>query len=413
MLVPDMIAKSRKILMLSTDVQIDRRILLQADSLEEDGWNVTILAIHHGNVASISPDDSRVVRLGQDGVSPRKVSVLLSAYRILRRFLPMDGFLMRAARAFGWRFLVVQESFYLNMFLQDGLKNNADVVVSDDLPMLAVGRALADSFDAKLVYDSHELYCEQEISRSQRLRWERVERRYISSCDHVITVNSSIARELEKRYGIAGVAVIHNADRVEPLEVRSRYLHDYFDIPYEHYVLLLQGGFSEGRNLIVLVEGFSLVNTACIHLVFLGDGVLAEELRKRSVGALSGRLHIHQSVPQKDLLAITASADAGVIPYLATCLNNYYCTPNKLFEFIAAGLPVLGSDLPEIRRFIKGYSIGEVADFSSEHSIAGAIDDFFSDHLRLMGWKNRLLSVRQEVCWQKESEILKNIYRNL
>ncbi len=408
-----MITNSRRVLMLCTDLQIDRRILLQADSLEEDGWSVTILAIHRDSSASLPPDDSRVVRLGQPQAGIRKESLILSVYRILRRRLPLDGILMRAMRTFAWRFLIDQERFYLNLFLDEGLKHSAQVVVAHDLPMLAVGKKLADVFNAKLVYDSHELYCEQEISRAQKLRWERVERCYIGDCDQVITVNPSIARELQKRYDLEDVAVIHNADRVAPLEARSWYLHDYFNIPRQHRVLLLQGGFSEGRNLLELAQAFSLVTSPNVHLVFLGGGVLTERLHRIVADCPSGRLHLHPAVLQHELFAITASADAGVIPYLATCLNNYYCTPNKLFEFIAAGLPILGTDLPEVRRFIHGYDIGQVADFSSISSIAHAIDLFFKDEDLFLMWRHRLLSVREEVCWQKEGELLKNIYRKV
>ena len=48
----------------------------------------------------------------------------------------------------------------------------------------------------------------------------------------------------------------------------------------------------------------------------------------------------------------------AVVPYQATCLNNFICTPNKMFEYIAAGLPILANDLPEMRKFIAGYDIG-------------------------------------------------------
>lgn len=403
----------RRVLMLTNDRQIDRRILLQADSLEEAGWKVVILAMLLEQPAAL--DDPRVVRIGSvaEAVAGREGWVL-SAYARVRRWLPMNGALMRALKSLAWRFLVDHERFYLNLFLADGRRYPAEVVVAHDLPMLAVGRVLAAEFKARLVYDSHELYCEQEFSRSQQLSWARVERRHIHACDRVITVNPSIARELESRYGLPEVHVVLNAERVAELQERSRYLHDCFAIPYEQPVLLFQGGLSSGRNLTKLVEAMASLAAMPVHLVLLGDGRLMLRLQRLiRVRKLSARVHLHPAVAQHDLLAITASADAGIIPYQAICLNNLYCTPNKLFEFVAAGLPILASDLPELRRLIVGHSIGQVFDLSDTDKIADAIRDFFSDEPRIATWRANLRRVRQELCWQSEGQRLKAIYEAL
>ncbi|APC19593.1 hypothetical protein BLL42_28185 (plasmid) [Pseudomonas frederiksbergensis] len=319
---------------------------------------------------------------------------------------------MRLLKSFAWRFLVDQERFYLNLFLADGRQHVADIVVAHDLPMLAVGRALASEFGARLIYDSHELYSAQEFARGQRARWAKIERRYIHACDRVITVNPSIARELEARYGLTEVAVIHNAERIKPLGPRSWYLHECFGIPREHRVLLFQGGFSAGRNLLELVEAMLLLRDSGVHLVLLGDGQLADALQrliKRK--GLQSRVHLHPAVAQTQLLEVTAAADAGVIPYQAICLNNYYCTPNKLFEFIAAGLPILASDLPELRRLVEGNQIGCVGDLTTPLAMAKMIEQFFADELRQQCWRERLAVVRQELSWQREGENLKHLYR--
>lgn len=398
--------------MLCNDRQIDRRILLQADSLEEDGWQVRILAMP---LDSPEPEDPRVVRIGAHAeVRAGRESRVLSAYRLFRRWLPMNGHLMRMLKSFAWRFLVDQERFYLNLFLADARLLPGAVIVAHDLPMLAVGVALAEERGLPLVYDSHELYCEQEFSRGQQLNWAGIERKHIGRCDRIITVNPSIAGELQRRYGVTGVQVIHNAERVAPIQQRSRYLHDYFDIAHQRPVLLFQGGLSAGRNLEALIEAMAAPRIADVHLVLLGSGQLASRLQRLIVRfGLQSRVHLHPAVAQSELLDITRSADAGVIPYQPICLNNYYCTPNKLFEFIAAGLPILASDLPELRRLVHENGIGMVADLSSSRRIAGAVAEMFSDPLRIEGWRKHLLRVRQELSWQIEGEKLKQIYRAL
>ncbi|ROM15704.1 MULTISPECIES: glycosyltransferase [Pseudomonas] len=397
-------------LMLCNDRQIDRRILLQADSLEEDGWHVTILAMPLDDIAGT--EDPRVVRIGaQQESAARRENRVLHAYRIVRRHLPMNGRLMRFLKSLAWRFLVDQERFYLNLFLADGTRHPAQVVVAHDLPMLAVARQLAQESGARLVYDSHELYCEQEFSRGQQLSWAKIERKHIHACDRVITVNPSIAHELQERYGLAEVSVIHNAERIGPLQPKSAYLHQCFGVPVEHQILLFQGGFSAGRNLPELVEAMALLRSLPIHLVLLGGGQLTTSLQRLIARrGLQSRVHLHPAVPQARLLEITAAADAGVIPYQPICLNNYYCTPNKLFEFIAAGLPILGSDLPELRRLIEGHKIGHVTNLGSPQQIASAITNFFADEKRLQGWSERLTAVREELSWQRESQQLKQIY---
>jgi glycosyltransferase involved in cell wall biosynthesis len=402
-----------RVLMLCNDRQIDRRILLQADSLEEAGWQVTILAMPVDD--DVTEVDARVRRIGSQAKKlVRREGLVLAAYRIVRRYLPMNGSLMRLLKSFAWRLLVDHERFYLNLFLVDGRRFDSDVVVAHDLPMLAVGRTLAADFDARLVYDSHELYCEQEFSRGQQVSWAKVERRHIHACDRVITVNPAIAQELERRYGLPEVEVIYNAERVFPLGERSWYLHERFGISRDHPVLLFQGGLSAGRNLIELVEAMALLVASSIHLVILGDGQLSNTLQdvifRRS---LTARVHLHPAVPQADLLSITKSADAGIIPYQAICLNNLYCTPNKLFEFITAGLPILASDLPELRRLIVGNDVGQVFDLTESEQIADAISDFFSDGQRLGKWRSNLKVVREKLSWQHEGERLKGIYKAL
>jgi len=394
-----------RILMLATDRQIDRRILLQADSLQEDGWQVTILSMPlDGEYAG---DDARVVRIG---ARTRRENRVLSTYAWLRRHLPMNGRLMRWLKALVWRFYIDHEQFYLNLFLADGRRHPADVVVAHDLPMLAVARTLAQEFRARLVYDSHELYSEQEFSEAERVSWRAIEQRHIHACNLVITVNPSIAGELQRRYGINKVEVIYNAERIAPLPERSWYLHEHFGIAREQPVLLFQGGLSANRHLPELVQAMVLLRDVPVHLVLLGDGQLAGYLQwlvRRN--HLRQRVHLHPAVAQSDLLSITVSADAGIIPYQGTCLNNYYCTPNKLFEFIAAGVPVLGSDLPELRRLIEEQGIGRVADLADIAHMAAAIRDFFACG-QLPHWRNHVLDVRDDLNWQRESVKLKRIY---
>lgn len=403
--------QNRSVVMLTADRQIDRRILLSADSLEAAGWDITIIAMPLDGPAT---DDRRVVRIGSDAGPANRENRVLDAYRWVRGHLPMNGRLMRWMKRLTWRYMVDQESFYSKLFYSTASQYAPRVFVANDLPMLPVASQLAQRCGAKLVYDSHELYSEQEFTEREKRRWAEIEAKYIGACDVVITVNQSIATELEQRYCVSDVKVIYNAERTSQKPVASRRLHEVFDLQLEKKIVLLQGGLSAGRNLETLVDAMRYVQNPSVVLVVLGDGILLRSLQKMAHRKeLRGRVFFHAAVPQNELLALTAAADAGVIPYQATCLNNRYCTPNKLFEFIAVGLPVLATDLPEIRRFVDGKQIGLVGDTGSPRKLAALIDDFFSDDHRFATWKANVAVVRQRICWELEEKKLVEIYEAL
>jgi glycosyltransferase involved in cell wall biosynthesis len=399
-----------RVLMLCNDRRIDRRILLQADSLEADGWTVQILAMP---LDEPGVDDARVIRLGRAGVAlGRRSRLIMRTYRRIRESMSMNGVIMRGLKRLAWRHLVDPERFYTDLYLDSARQlMPARVVVAHDLPMLAVGRRLAAEYDAALVYDSHELYCEQEFSGSEKRRWAAIEKRDIGACGLVITVNPSIAGELQRRYALARVEVIYNAERVGTVPARSYYLHDRMGLERSDPILLYQGGFSAGRHLLTLIRAMALTRRIDVRLVLMGEGQLRAamvSLIKRL--RLQDRVFLHPLVEQQALLSITGSADAGIIPYQPHCLNNYYCTPNKLFEFVAAGIPILASDLPELNRLIAGSDIGRVEDLTSAGQMAASIDRFFELPSTLQRWRNNLQTVRQHLSWQTESTRLVSLY---
>lgn len=405
------LGENRSVVMLTADRQIDRRILLGADSLEAAGWKITIIAMP---LDAKGDDDRRVVRVGSESGHALRENRVLDVYRWVRGHLPMNGRLMRWMKRLTWRYLVDQESFYSKLFYSTASRYSPRVFVANDLPMLPVAKQLAEECGARLVYDSHELYSEQEFSDREKRRWAEIEAKYIGACDVVITVNQSIATELEHRYGVSGVRVIYNAERTSNTPAVSRRFHETFGLSAEKKIVLLQGGLSAGRNLEVLVDAMRYVQNPSVVLVVLGDGLLLHSLQKMAQQeGLMGRVYFHAAVPQNELLALTAAADAGVIPYQATCLNNHYCTPNKLFEFIAAGLPILATDLPEVRKLVEGQQIGRVGDTGSAQKLAALIDDFFSNEQRFATWKAQVSVVRQLICWEQEEKKLVEIYEAL
>lgn len=392
------------VLMLTADRQIDRRILLEADALESAGWSVRILGMPLDRPEQAP--DPRVTRLGITPTHHAREFLVLALYRKMRALLPMNSALMRRLKALTWAYFVDQEKFYVDLFLAEALRHPAALVVAHDLPMLPVGARVAKARGTGLVYDSHELFAEQEFSEREKRRWRLIEDQHIRSADCVITVNRSIASELEQRYGLSDVEVILNAERPHQPDPADRTsLRQRLGLGETAVIGLYQGGLSAGRNLETLVRAMPQVAMPELHLVFLGDGQMATPLGRLAAElGVSGSVHFLDAVPQRDLLHLTASADFGIIPYQANCLNTYYCTPNKLFEFIASGVPMVASDLPELRRFVGDMGIGLIGDLSTAGSAAAMLTDMAVDAGRRQAFRERLEVVRNDVSWTVEGE---------
>lgn len=397
--------------MITTDRLIDRRTLQQANSLEKAGWMVSILAIPKEN-ASLK-DDPRVVRvrLKKQTVGIKHFS-LLSMYRVIRRYVPMNGFFMQFLKRMLWLYIVNPEVFFSNLFVEELKHFTPHVIMAIDLPTLPVAALHARRCGAKLVYDSHELYSEQEFSIREKRQWKEIEEKFIHQCDTVITVNTSISSELQSRYGVNKVQVIYNTINSTSLVQTNKLFHQAFKLPMDRKILLFQGGLSKGRNLETLVHAMKYIKNQYIDLVILGYGQLRKVLERLSL-EINNRVYFHQAVSQDQLLEYTQSADVGIIPYQATCLNNFYCTPNKLFEFIGAGIPILASNLPEINRIVLNHQLGLTGKMSSPVELAHLIDKVFSNDERLLAWRKNSLMAQQQFSWRNEEQKLLQIFRNL
>jgi glycosyltransferase involved in cell wall biosynthesis len=210
------------------------------------------------------------------------------------------------------------------------------------------------------------------------------------------------------------VHTVHNAERAYVGSTDKRLFHRVFGLEPAAFILLFQGGTLAGRNLETLVDAMAHVRNPAIHLVFLGDGPLQGRLARRAHAAgIAERVHFHAAVPWSELLAYTASADVGIIPYQPTCLNNLYSTPNKLFEFAAAGLPMIATDLPELRRLIVENGMGLVTDTASPGNLAHIVDALAADATKLAGFRAGVAVARQRLDWDQEAKILMEVYRGL
>jgi glycosyltransferase involved in cell wall biosynthesis len=262
---------------------------------------------------------------------------------------------------------------FLGWFVRRALSLRPDVVHAHDAAMLLSGLLVARVTGALLVYDSHELATSVPY-RERMWAWFIVtlERLAVPRADAVVTVSDGIAERLRERYRLtARPTVLRNVSALStdgPAAGEGpRARLGLGDEP----LLLHQGAAATGRGGEHLVRATALVPEA--HLVFLGDGEPACELRLRELATQPGvadRVHLARGVALECLLDLTREADLGLSMLEDTCENHRLALPNKVFEYLAAEVPVVVNDLPELRRLVSDYGIGWTALAADPHQLA-------------------------------------------
>ena len=300
----------------------------------------------------------------------------------------------------------------------------ADVYHGHDLTGLPAALRAAERNGGRVVYDSHEIFLESGTNARRpawlRARFARLERRWVARCDALVTVNESLAEELGRRYAPRRTVVVHNTPErwAAPAE-RPDLIRAATGIPADEPIALYHGGFSAHRGLEELAAAILEPGLERVHAVYLGYGTMRGWLdREATEPRYGGRLHVLDAVPPAELGPWVASADVGVMAIQASTLNHRLSTPNKLFECLAAGVPVVASDFPEMRRIVLGDPdgpLGEVCDPSSPADLARAIGAIVSlPPDALADLRARCLKAAHERWnWETESARLVALYADL
>jgi glycosyltransferase involved in cell wall biosynthesis len=287
-----------------------------------------------------------------------------------------------------------------------------DVVHANDIATLIPGWVAARLTGARLVYDTHE-YAVGVPYRKAFWAWlaATLERLLIRRCDAVITVSDGISERLQARYGLKErPTVVRNVPDLPP-PGEAPDLREEMGIG-EAPLVLHQGAVADGRGGENLIRAVSFTESA--HLLFLGaDGSYTERLRRLAVELdVEARTHFHPPVALTSLLSYTTQADVGVSLLQDSCENHRLALPNKLFEYLAAGLPVVVSDLPEMRRLVDERQVGWVTDPGDPAEIARALSEATGarDDESL---ENRVRVAASELNWQREHVRLTDLYAKL
>ena len=258
-----------------------------------------------------------------------------------------------------------------------------------------------------LIYDSHE-YAINDIPYQSFLS---IKTKYIKEwffirfTNHVITVSNSISNEYSRLYKNVKSRVVLNCPNFIEYKKHDIF-RDNFSIGSNQKIFLYQGGLSKGRGLEILLDAFSKFNSKDNVLVCMGYGPL-ETLIKQHAQKYPN-IFFQPAVPPDLLLRYTSSADFGISFIEDLCLSYRYCLPNKMFEYLMAGLPIITSNLYEMKHLVETEGLGIVTKENTVLGFKNAIKSILNEnYLKL---QQNVFSVRNKYCWENQEKILLKIF---
>lgn len=290
------------------------------------------------------------------------------------------------------------------------LSRPATLLISNDLDTLLPNYLVHRLKRIPLVYDSHEYFtATPELVHRPAVQkiWKRIERSIVPKLSNCITVNSSIARLFENEYQVT-FSVVRNIPDALPVEkVPSRVE---LGLPADKKIVLIQGsGINIQRGAEETVEAMQYIDNALLLIV--GDGDVLPTLKR-----MTAELQLQEKikfVPRQTpvlLAGYTRNADLGLTMDKDTNLNYRFSLPNKLFDFIYAGVPILATPLPEIKNIIEHYHIGEFITNHDPNHIAETINNMLSNEGKMAIYKSNTKKAAAELNWEQEKKVLFNIF---
>ncbi|OHW40590.1 glycosyltransferase family 4 protein [Pseudomonas sp. 06C 126] len=385
----------------------DARVLKEAQTLQAAGYAVTVFALHTPGVTQEKetlPGGINVVRVARSPLwKLRKTktggaaSAPSSASGPIGRLTPARQALRIIARLWTHAGLLARIAWH-----------RAAVVHAHDVNTLPTAWLAAKLSGARVVYDAHEISTSREGYNSFRGLVARVEGVLMPRVQGSITTTDARAKFFARAYGVPRPVVLQNRPRLT-VSPASQRIRQELQLQQPWPIVIYQGGLQQGRGLERLVRIAASVNDA--YFVFIGGGRLTAPLTALSQElGLTERVHFIPTVSLADLPSYTASADIGVQPIENTCLNHFTTDSNKLFEYLIAGLPVVATDLPEIRRIVRAFDIGLLVRESDDQQLIDALNRLVSDPQLRRTFAGNAAIAATRLNWEQQEKLLVNLY---
>lgn len=367
----------RAIVSVINDLSTDQRVNKVCCTLHKLGYNVTLVGRKQRKSLPLSKRDYHTYRM----------------------------FLLFEKGALFYAEFQIRLFFYL-------LVHRADVLVSNDLDTLLPNYLISEFKSVHLVYDSHELFCEVpelQANPAKKNIWKRLERWIFPKLKNVFTVNESISEIYGKEYNM-DIRVVRNSPLLSNQLKIAQCSRSEMGLPLSKKIIVLQGaGINVDRGAEEAVESMQYVNNAV--LVIIGSGDVLPVLKKMVIDLnLTEQVKFIGKVTFEKLLQYTYHADLGLTLDKDTNINYRYSLPNKLFDYIHAGVPVLASNLVEVRKIIFQYSIGDCTENHNPRHIAEKINNILGDNETLQMWKKNTKIAASDLNWENEEQQLIAVY---
>lgn len=297
------------------------------------------------------------------------------------------------------------------------IQTHADIYHAHDVNALPAAFVAAFLRRKPLLFDAHEYSAEEGQGSVLLYRLHGLLvfllRLLLPRCAGVITVSPPIAQALSQQYMLSEVTVIRNFPAYQVVK-KTNHLREALGLSQETRIALYHGGLQPNRELDRLVRAAPFLEQNIV-IVLMGQDLKNTRARLESLIHAEGvadRVKILQAVPYEVLLAWASSADIGLIILpLDYSLSIRWCLPNKLFEYLMAGLPVLTSPLEAVTEIVQTYDVGQVVDSLAPEDVAKAINNMLScQSTRERMGANALRAAKEELCWEKETRRLLDLY---
>jgi len=304
-------------------------------------------------------------------------------------------------------FLNLIEAFFRMVI--PGIKYRPDVIHCHDTLYLPIARVIKLFCGSILIYDAHELESDKAGQSKILSKYTLfIEKMMWKDIDVLISVSPSIINWYNEHLGKKKSVLILNSpllDTSHKENNKSNYLREKFNIPEGKKIFLYLGIISQvGRGVNLYLDVFQRKELDS-HIVFIGYGEYVDEIKKIALN--NTNIHYHPAVPHHQVVDVSMSADVGLCLVEAVSLSDYYCLPNKLFEYAFSELYVLASDFPDIKNVVEEYNLGKCSSLEAEN-IFKIIKDIESLDL-----SNRPKKDLYPLSWNfQESELIK-MYNNI
>lgn len=361
------------ILAVTNDISTDQRVIRTAHTLQKMKAGITIIGRH---LPHVHPDLDQPFKAIRMRLIFNKGPIFYAEYniRLFFRLLTMKG----------------------------------DILVSNDLDTLPAVYLASVIKNTVLIYDSHEYFTEvPELKNRRFIRriWEKIEALMLPEIHFSSTVSSPIAEAYNKKYGIR-MEVIRNL----PFRRTSETSPAFQLRKKSEKIIIYQGVLNMGRGLELAIKAMQY--TENIQLVIVGGGDVENELKElaRSLG-LFEKVSFTGRISPDMLMDYTVQADLGISLEEDLGLNYRFALPNKVFDYIQAGVPVLVSDLPEVRSIVLQYGVGMINQTETPAELGALLNNILNDDSKIQAWKLNAKKAAVILCWENEEQKLLNLYQ--